>query len=122
VYYLIYPLGTQRVQVSIGYGRVRVEFHTRGYMYGYKFLDNVSFGIVIAIWESIDFRNEISYVGQNQGGLWVEVLDIKNKCLSSKWLFKILNEQGVWQELIKNKYLHSKLLSQVLPRPCNSPL
>jgi hypothetical protein len=51
---------------------------------------------------------------KDQGGLGVEVLELKNKCLLSKWLFKILNEQdGVWLELIRNKYLHSKSLSQV---------
>jgi hypothetical protein len=33
---------------------------------------------------------------KDQGGLGIEVLDIKNKCLLSKWLFKILHEEGVW--------------------------
>jgi hypothetical protein len=43
------------------------------------------------------------------GGLGIEVLDIKNKCLLSKWLFKLLNEEDVWQELLRNKYLSKKL-------------
>jgi hypothetical protein len=51
----------------------------------------------------------------------VEVLEIKNKCLLSKWLFKILTEQGVWQERIRNKYLHSKSLSQVKAKSSDSP-
>jgi hypothetical protein len=38
-----------------------------------------------------------------------------------KWLFKILNEDGVWQELLTNKYLHSKSLSQVTSQPSDSP-
>jgi hypothetical protein len=58
---------------------------------------------------------------KEQGGLRMEVLELKNKCLLAKWLFKILNEQGVWQELIKNKYLHSQTLSQVAAKPCDSP-
>jgi hypothetical protein len=33
----------------------------------------------------------------------------------------MLNEQGVWQELIHNKYLHSKTLSQVSAKPTDSP-
>jgi hypothetical protein len=41
---------------------------------------------------------------KDQGGLGVEVLEIKNKCILSIWLFKILNEEGVWQELIQNKH------------------
>jgi hypothetical protein len=57
---------------------------------------------------------------RDQGGLGVEVLDIKNKCLLSKWLFKILNEEGVWQELLHNKYLRGKTLSQVTPKPTDT--
>ena len=58
---------------------------------------------------------------KEQGGLGIEVLDIKNKCLLSKWLFKLLTEDGVWHELMRNKYLHSKSLSQVKVRPNESP-
>jgi hypothetical protein len=47
------------------------------------------------------------------------VLELK-KYLLSKWLFKFLNEEGVWQELIHNKYLHSKKLSQVTAKPLDS--
>jgi hypothetical protein len=36
---------------------------------------------------------------KDQGGLGVEVPHIKNRCLLSKWLYKLLNEEGVWQEL-----------------------
>jgi hypothetical protein len=43
--------------------------------------------------------------------LGIEVLDIKNSCLLSKWLFKIINEEGMWQELICNKYLKNKKFS-----------
>jgi hypothetical protein len=53
--------------------------------------------------------------------LGVEVLEFKNKCLLSKWLFKILNEEGVWQELIQNKYLHSKILAQMKYNAYGSP-
>ena len=38
-----------------------------------------------------------------------------------KWLYKILSEDGVWHELICNKYLHSKSLSRVRARPTDSP-
>jgi hypothetical protein len=58
---------------------------------------------------------------RDQGGLGIEVLELKNKCLLAKWLFKLLYEQGVWQELIQNKYLHSKTLSQVMAKPTDSP-
>jgi hypothetical protein len=58
---------------------------------------------------------------KDQGGLGIEVLEIKNKCLLSKWLFKLLNEEGVWQELLQNKYLRHKTLSDVQAKPTDSP-
>jgi hypothetical protein len=58
---------------------------------------------------------------KDQGGLGIEVLEIKNNCLLSKWLYKLLNEEGVWQELLRNKYLHSKTMSQVTTKPVDSP-
>jgi hypothetical protein len=57
---------------------------------------------------------------KDQGGLGIEVLEIKNNCLLSKWLYKLLNEEGVWEELLRNKYLHSKTLSQVTAKPVDS--
>ena len=39
----------------------------------------------------------------------------------SKWLLKLLNEEGVWQELLQNKYLQSKTLAQVEAQPTDSP-
>jgi hypothetical protein len=50
---------------------------------------------------------------------FIDLLKVKNKCLLSKWLFKLLNEEGVWQELLRNKYLHSKSLAQVTMKPTN---
>ena len=59
---------------------------------------------------------------KDQGGLGIEVLKLKNRCLLSKWLFKLLTEEGgVWQELINNKYLITKSLSQVQSKPTDSP-
>jgi hypothetical protein len=58
---------------------------------------------------------------KDQGGLGIEVLDLKNKCLLSKLLFKLLNEDDVWQELLRNKYLHFKSLAEVTMKPTYSP-
>jgi hypothetical protein len=41
--------------------------------------------------------------------------------LLSKWLFKLLTEEGVWQQLLRNKYLINKTLSQVEAKPTDSP-
>jgi hypothetical protein len=40
---------------------------------------------------------------------------------TSKWLYKLQNEEGVWQELLRNKYLHSKSLSEVKMKASDSP-
>jgi len=57
---------------------------------------------------------------KEQGGLGTQNLEIQNKCLLSKWLFKLLNEDGIWQELIRNKYIKNKTLSQVTKKPRDS--
>jgi hypothetical protein len=66
-------------------------------------------------------RWNIIWCPKDQGGLGIEVLDIKNKCFLSKWLFKLLNVEGMWQELLQNKYLKDKTISQVQVKPTNSP-
>ena len=58
---------------------------------------------------------------KDQGGLGIEVFDIKNNCLLSKWLYKLMNEEGMWQELLHKKYLTHKTLSQVTSNPTDSP-
>jgi hypothetical protein len=58
---------------------------------------------------------------KDQEGLGIEVLELKNKGLLSKWLFKLLNEEGIWQELLTNKYLYSKSLAEVNMKPTDSP-
>jgi hypothetical protein len=36
-------------------------------------------------------------------------------------LFKILTEEGIWQQLLHNKYLKNQTLAQVEIKPTNSP-
>jgi hypothetical protein len=80
------------------------------------------------LWQSDELKKKYRLTKWNiicrpkhQGGLSIEVLAIKNKCLLSKWLFKLLSEEGVWQELLSNKYLHGKTLSQVQAKPNDLP-
>jgi hypothetical protein len=35
----------------------------------------------------------------------------------SKWLFKLINEEGTWQDLLRRKYLSNKTLTQVEKQP-----
>jgi hypothetical protein len=57
---------------------------------------------------------------KDQGGLGILDLETQNKCLLSKWLFNLFNGDGHWQQLIKNKYLGNKTLTQVRKKPGDS--
>ena len=50
---------------------------------------------------------------KDQGGLGIIDIDLQNKALLSKWIINLLNGEGMWQTLVRNKYLSSKSLSQV---------
>jgi hypothetical protein len=54
------------------------------------------------------------------GGLGILNLEIQNKCLLSKWLYKLLNEEGMWQSLLRRKYLANRTLSQAQRRASDS--
>lgn len=59
---------------------------------------------------------------KDQAGLGIENLEIKNKCLLRKWLFRLSVEtDNMWAQILRNKYLQSKSLSQVTVRPNDSP-
>ena len=59
---------------------------------------------------------------KDQGGLGIENLEVKNRCLLSKWLWKLsLENDAMWAQILRNKYLQTKTLSQVTVRPTDSP-
>jgi hypothetical protein len=82
-------------------------------------LNHAFSGKVMGRKENIDLLNGTLFADQE--GLEIDVLQIKNKCLLSKWLYKLQTDEGVWQELLRNKYLHSKSLSEVTVKPNDSP-
>jgi hypothetical protein len=53
-------------------------------------------------------------------GLGIIDLEIQNICLLSKWIVNLLNTEGTWQTLLRNKYLHSKVITQVQAKPYDS--
>jgi hypothetical protein len=46
-------------------------------------------------------------------GLGIQNIDIQNHCLLNKWLFKIINEDGLWQQVLKKKYVKDSTIGQV---------
>jgi len=59
-------------------------------------------------------------VPKDQGGLGILNLELQNECLLSKWLFKLINEDGVWQELLRKKYLKDKTIGEAYWKPGDS--
>jgi hypothetical protein len=47
-------------------------------------------------------------------------IDIQNQCLLSKWLYKLINEQGIWQDILRTKYIKDKAIEQVHGKPRDS--
>jgi hypothetical protein len=43
----------------------------------------------------------------DMGGLGVTDLVTLNKCLLSKWLWKLENSDGLWQTVVRDKYLRN---------------
>ena len=50
---------------------------------------------------------------KDQGGLGIHNLELKNIALLSKWLYHLLTTYGIWQQILRNKYLGNKHLVQV---------
>jgi hypothetical protein len=78
-------------------------------------------------WQGSDYKKkyrlakwEILFQPKEVGGLGIQNIDIQNKCLLSKWLFKLLNEDGLWQTLLRKKYLSRYTLTKVTSKPGDS--
>ena len=54
------------------------------------------------------------------GGLGITNLEFQNVCLLSKWVFELLNEYGVSQQVLKIKYLRNNTLDQACKKPGDS--
>ncbi|WVZ94165.1 hypothetical protein U9M48_040091, partial [Paspalum notatum var. saurae] len=63
---------------------------------------------------------DILCLPKDQRGLGILNLEIQNKCLLSKWLFKLLNEDGMWQQLLRKKYIKDKTIGDVQWKPGDS--
>lgn len=57
---------------------------------------------------------------KSQGGLGILNLDLFNKALLAKWLWKLESESGFWQDILFNKYVGDKCLSGIVHRAGDS--
>ena len=61
-----------------------------------------------------------SMSSKRPGGLGIHDLEAKNTALLEKCIYKLLTEEGVWQTLLRRKYIGSKALSQLYWKPGDS--
>lgn len=58
---------------------------------------------------------------KDRGGLGVVDLEVVNKWLLGRWLWKLENEEGPWQVFLKEKYLSQcKCVAAYTPKPSDS--
>jgi hypothetical protein len=55
-----------------------------------------------------------------QGGMEIMNIDIQNQFLLSKWLYKLINEQGTCQDLLRKKYMQDNAIGQIQRKPSDS--
>ena len=56
-------------------------------------------------------RGVFSVPSKDFGGLGILNLEFQNRCLLSKWLFRLINEDGVLKNLLRRKYLCNTLIT-----------
>ena len=53
-------------------------------------------------------KQEILCLPKDQGGLGILNLETQNVCLLSKWLYKLINEDGLWKWLLNQEEVPKK--------------
>jgi hypothetical protein len=59
---------------------------------------------------SIDLLNRISFASLEIKAVWGCKHRGAEQVLLSKWLFKLMNEDGQWQQILRKKYLTNQTL------------
>jgi hypothetical protein len=57
---------------------------------------------------------------KDQVGLGIQNIEIQNRCLLSKRLFKLINVDALCQTIIRNKYLTNQTIGKVQKKPGDS--
>jgi len=58
---------------------------------------------------------------KKKGGLRIPDLRKRNLSLSCKWWWKLEVGEGIWQEIVKKKYVKSSCIAQLKAKSSNSP-
>jgi hypothetical protein len=65
-------------------------------------------------------KHDILCLPKDQGGLGILNLEVQNIFFLSKWLYKLINEDEIWQERLRKKYLKNKTIGEVQWKPRDS--
>jgi hypothetical protein len=91
-------------------------------------LEKVEYFRSIFFWQNDEHKKvHISQMGhtlptKRPGRMGIMNIDIQNQCLLSKWWYKLMNEQGIWQDLLRRKYMQDKAIGQIRRKPEDSQL
>jgi hypothetical protein len=61
-------------------------------------------------------------MSRQKGGLGIKDIRTMNACLLCKWRWKVDNETGIWQDIMKAKYLSKAVLGNVTHKLDDSPI
>jgi hypothetical protein len=59
---------------------------------------------------------------KKKGGLGIKDIKLLNISLLCKWWWKLENEQRLWQEIVRHKYIKTKSVCTVKHRQTDSPI
>ena len=62
------------------------------------------------------------YQLKRKGGLGVKDLGKMNVSLLCKWWWKLEQKDGLWQEIVRKKYIKNTCISLLKKKPTNSPV
>jgi hypothetical protein len=90
-------------------------------------LEKIDYYISWFYWQSDQHKKKYRLANWNtmcqskdQGGLGIQNIDVQNWCLLSKWLFKLINKEGLWQTILKRKYMKAQTIAHVPKKPGDS--
>jgi hypothetical protein len=102
----------------LSFYRLPVGAHKRFNIYRSRFLWQEEQGVRkyhLVDWETVCTPKDL-------GGLGILNQDMMNIGLLCKWLWKLENESGMWQDILKKKYLQKETMSQIEEKPGVSQL
>jgi hypothetical protein len=92
-----------------------------------RFLEKIGYYRSIFFWQNNNHKKKyrlskwsIHCQAKDQSGLGIMNIAVHNQNLLSKWLYKLINEKGMWHDMLRNKYMKSKSIGEIQRKPGGS--